>query len=78
MTNEMERTQAQRTAHAMRAAATRAALKRAPGESDPILAYGCVDWFRYDALPQPQEADAPEAPTATRHDAAGGDAARRH
>lgn len=77
MTNETERTQAHRTAHAMRAAAIRAAMKRVPGESDPILAYGCVDWFRYDALPQPQEEDAAKAPAATSHDAAGADAARR-
>lgn len=78
MTNETERTQAQRAAHAMRAAAIRAAMKRAPGESDPTLAYGCVDWFRYDALPQPHEEDAATAPAATRHDTVGGDAARRH
>ena len=78
MTNEMERTQAQRTAHAMRAAAIRVAMKRAPGESDPTLAYGCVDWFRYDAPPQLQEANAEKAPAATRHDVVGGDAARCH
>ncbi len=78
MTNETERAQAQRTAQAMRAAAIRVAMQRAPGESDPILAYGCVDWFRYDALPQPRGADAAKAPAATRDDAAAGDAARRH
>ena len=50
MTNETERTRAQRTAHAMRAAAIRAAMTRVPGESDPTLAYGCVDWFRYDGV----------------------------
>lgn len=79
MNNEMERAQAQRAARAMRAAATRAALKRAPGESDPTLTYGCVDWFRYDVPPQPKETDAMKAPAATRHDAVGvaGDA-RRH
>jgi hypothetical protein len=78
MTNETERTQAQRTAQAMRAAAIRVAMKRVPEESDPTLAYGCVDWFRYDALPRPQEEGAAKAPAATRHDAAGGDAVRRH
>ena len=78
MTNETERTQAQRTAQAMRAAAIRVAMKRAPGESDSTLAYGCVDWFRYDALPQSQEEDAAKALAATHHDAAGGDAVRRH
>jgi len=61
----------------MRAAAIRAAMTRVPGESDPTLAYGCVDWFRYDALQQPQEEDAAKAPVATRHDAAGGGSARR-
>jgi len=78
MTNETERTQAQRAAHAMRAAAIRVAMKRAPGEADSTLAYGCVDWFRYDAVPLPQEEDAAKAPAATRHDAAGGDASLRH
>ncbi|HEX5460950.1 MAG TPA: hypothetical protein VFX20_13355 [Steroidobacteraceae bacterium] len=78
MTNEMERTHAQCIARAMRAAATRAAMKSAPGESDPILAYGCVDWFRYDVLPQPKETDSAKEPATTRHDTVGGDAARRH
>jgi len=78
MTNETERTQAQRTAQAMRAAAIRVAMKSASGESDSTLAYGCVDWFRYDAVPQPQEEQAAMAPAATGHYAAGGDAARRH
>lgn len=77
MTNETERTRAQRAAHALRAAATRLALERAPGECDPTLTYGCVDWFRYDAPPQPQEADRAEGPAAACHDAAR-DAPRRH
>lgn len=57
MTNETERTRAKRAAQAMRAAAIRLALIRVSQESDPALAYGCVDWFRYDA--PPPEADTP-------------------
>ncbi len=78
MTNEAERAQAQHTAQAMRAAAIRVATKRALGESDPTLAYGCVDWFRYDAVPQPREADPARAAAAARGGAAAGDAARSH
>jgi hypothetical protein len=44
---------ANRNAHAMRAAAVRLARERAGQEADPFLAYGCVDWFRYDAAPAP-------------------------
>jgi hypothetical protein len=39
---------ARRTVHAMRAAAMRLARERAAEDADPSLAYGCVDWFRYD------------------------------
>lgn len=51
MTSETERRTAKRAAQAMRAAAIRLALQRADRETDPTLAYGCVDWFRYDAGP---------------------------
>lgn len=78
MTNDTERTQAQRAAHAMRAATIRLALERAAREPEPALAYGCVDWFRYDAPPQPQEADPEAPPVAACNDAAQSDAPRRH
>lgn len=64
MTREAaERGSAKGTAHAMRAAAIRLARERAALESEPMQAYGCVDWFRYDAMPPPQAAnrDAPPA-----------------
>jgi len=64
----MERTLATRAAHAMRTAALRLAAERAGQESDPALAYGCVDWFRYDAP------DTGEPPEAAREDAGRGDA----
>ena len=68
MTNETERRVATRVANAMRTAALRLALERAGMEADPTLAYGCVDWFRYDAPAHPQEADNPESSTAAHHD----------
>lgn len=43
------------TAHAMRAAALRLARAGTEEDTDPFLAYGCVDWFRYDATPPPQK-----------------------
>jgi hypothetical protein len=53
-----EKCLANRAAHAMRAATVRLARERAAQDADPLLAYGCVDWFRYDATPAPaQEAD---------------------
>lgn len=69
MTSETERKVAKRAARGMRAAALRLALERAGQESDPTLAYGCVDWFRYDAPVQPQEPDTPASPMAARRDA---------
>ena len=53
---------ARRTAHAMRAAAMRLARERAAQDADPSLAYGCVDWFRYDVTAPAQEVDGPSAP----------------
>lgn len=53
MRETTEKSGAQRTAHAMCAAAIRMARERAGEDADPALAYGCVDWFRYDvASPQ--------------------------
>jgi hypothetical protein len=46
---------AKRTANAMRAAAIRLARERAGEDVDPSVAYGCVDWFRYDVTPPPQQ-----------------------
>ena len=51
MRETTEKRLANRTAHAMRAAAVRLARERAGQETDPFLAYGCVDWFRYDTTP---------------------------
>lgn len=49
MTREAtERGLAQRTAHAMRAAALRQARERFDPDAEPAEAYGCVDWFLYD------------------------------
>ena len=53
---------ARRTAHAMRAAAMRLARERAAEDADPSLAYGCVDWFRYDVIAPAQEVATPSAP----------------
>jgi hypothetical protein len=71
-TETMERTLANRAAHAMRTAAIRLARERAGQESDPTLAYGCVDWFRYDA---PHTEESPEA---AREDDVRGDASLHH
>jgi hypothetical protein len=50
MTREAtERCLANRTAHALRAAAIRVALDRAAQDVDAAETYGCVDWFRYEA-----------------------------
>lgn len=49
MREATEKCPSPRTAHAMRAAAIRLARERAGQGTDPSLAYGCVDWFRYDA-----------------------------
>jgi hypothetical protein len=55
-----------RTAHEIRAAAIRLARKRAEHDADPSLAYGCVDWFRYDIKSPSQEADRAAPPAAAR------------
>jgi hypothetical protein len=78
MTNETERKVVKRAARGMRAAALRLALERAGQESDPTLAYGCVDWFRYDAPAQSQETDTPVSPAAARHGETRGEASLRH
>jgi hypothetical protein len=58
MTGEaMESGLTKRTAHQIRAAAIRLARERAEQDADPSLAYGCVDWFRYDVSLPPREAD---------------------
>lgn len=50
MTREStEKSLAKRAAHAMRAATLRFAQEGAGEDAAPYLAYGCVDWFRYDA-----------------------------
>ena len=74
MTREAtERSLANRTAHAMRVAALRLARERAGEDADPAQAYGCVDWFRYDAPSPPEHATAPP-PVAARRDAGQGGA----
>jgi len=61
---------AKRTAHAMRAAAIRLALDRAGQDADPAEAYGCVDWFRYEASSSPEkEGMASRPPAAPGRDA---------
>ena len=52
-----EKCLAKHDAHAMRAAAIRLARERAAQDADPTVAYGCVDWFRYDVPSPPQAAD---------------------
>lgn len=69
---------AKRTAHEMRVAAVRLARQRAAKEADPTLAYGCVDWFRYDVTSPPQEADIEQPPAAARHGAGRGGAPLGH
>ena len=46
-----------RSAREMRAAAIRLARARAEHDPDPSLAYGCVDWFRYDVKSPSQAVD---------------------
>jgi len=55
-----------RAAHEMRAAAIRLARERAEEDADPSLAYGCVDWFRYDVSSQSQEAGRATSPVVAR------------
>lgn len=65
MREATERCLAKRTAHAMRAAAIRLALDRAGQETDPAEAYGCVDWFRYEASASPQTEGSASRPPAS-------------
>ena len=66
MTREIAKTCIpQRTGHAIRAAAIRLARERAGEEADPTVAYGCVDWFRYD-VPPPQQATDQQPPAPAR------------
>lgn len=79
MTREAtDRALASRTAHAMRAAAIRLARQRAGQDADPSLAYGCVDWFRYDVSAPLQQADKVMPPTAARPAAARDAASSAH
>lgn len=48
------------TAHALRAAALRLAREGTGDDTDPSLAYGCVDWFRYDVTPPQKAGTAPQ------------------
>jgi hypothetical protein len=72
------RSVAQRTAHAMRAAAIRLAWERVGQDTDPAQTYGCVDWFRYDASsPRQEERTAPPG-AALRRGAGRGGASPAH
>lgn len=63
MTREAtERCLAKPTAQAIRAAAIRVALDRAGEDVDPAEAYGCVDWFQYEAAPSSQKGDTARLP----------------
>ena len=55
MREATEKCLAKPTAHAMRAAALRLAREGAGEDTDPSLAYGCVEWFRYDVPSPPQK-----------------------
>lgn len=61
-----ERCLTQRAVQAMQTVAIRLARERAGEDPDPSLAYGCVDWFRYDATSAPQEVDPMASPLAVR------------
>lgn len=64
--------------YALLAAALRLARERAGQGYDPTVAYGCVDWFRYDVTsPQPQ-ADGTQSRAADRPDAGRDDALPGH
>lgn len=69
---------ANRTAHAMRAAAIRLARQRAGQDTDPAQAYGCVDWFRYDVPSPPREKHAAPPLTASRDGIGRGGAPAAH
>ena len=68
MTREAtERCLAKRAAQALRTAAIRLARERAGQDPDPSLAYGCVDWFRYDVPSAPPQGVEPmPSPAAVR------------
>lgn len=56
MTREAtERSLAKSAAHDMRAAVIRLVVERARQDVVAAEAYGCVDWFRYEASSPPQE-----------------------
>jgi len=55
-----------RTEHAIRAAAIRLARERAEQDAEPSVAYGCVDWFRYDVSSPSQEAGRAMSPVVAR------------
>lgn len=63
-TEATERKIAVSTGHSMRAAAIRLARQRMAQDDDPAQAYGCVDWFRYDAIPPVTGASPPPAAAA--------------
>lgn len=65
MRESTERCLANRAAHAMRAAAIRVALDRAGQDSNPAEAYGCVDWYRYEASTPPKKKQAAGLSSAT-------------
>jgi hypothetical protein len=67
-----------RTAHAIRAAAIRLARERAAEDLDPSLAYGCVDWFRYEVKSPPREADRATPPVAAWRGVGGDGASSGH
>lgn len=74
----MENRLAQRTAHAIRAAAIRLARERAAQEADASLAYGCVDWFLYDVKSPPQKEEIAALPAAAARGAGGDGASSGH
>lgn len=79
MTNDTtERRLEKRAAHALRTAALRLALERSAGESDPTVAYGCVEWFRYDAPLQAAEPGTSAPPTSERHEGERDGSSLRH
>ena len=79
MTREITETcLGKRIAHDIRAAAIRLARERAEEDADPSLAYGCVDWFRYDVSSPSPEADRASQPVVARRDGARGDALSGH
>ena len=79
MTREAtERSVANRTAHAIRAAAVRLARERACQDPDPSQVYGCVDWFRYDVSSAPPQEDTAPPPGVPRSGPARGGVSSTH